>query len=126
MSYALSRFNCVRRPTREVLVGGVGIGGCNPIRLQSMTTTNTLDIAGTVAQCIRLAEAGSELIRITAPTVDAARALREIHRDFRAAGFSQPLVADIHFLPAAAMEASSSKEAMSLCGRLHTIPVGMQ
>lgn len=105
MSYALSRFNCVRRPTREVLVGGIGIGGCNPIRLQSMTTTNTLDIAGTVAQCIRLAEAGSELIRITAPTVDAARALREIHRDFRAAGFSQPLVADIHFLPAAAMEA---------------------
>ena len=105
MSYALSRFNCVRHPSREVLVGGVGIGGGNPIRLQSMTTTNTLDIAGTVEQCIRLAEAGSELIRITAPTVEAARALREIHRGFRAAGFSQPLVADIHFLPAAAMEA---------------------
>lgn len=105
MSYALSRFNTVRRPTREVIVGGVGIGGRNPIRLQSMTTTNTLDVAGTVSQCIRLAEAGSELIRITAPTVEAARALREIHRDFRAAGFSQPLVADIHFLPAAAMEA---------------------
>ena len=105
MSYALSRFNCVRRPSREVLVGGVGIGGCNPIRLQSMTTTNTLDVAGTVAQCIKLAEAGSELIRITAPTVEAARALREIHQSFRAAGFSQPLVADIHFLPAAALEA---------------------
>lgn len=105
MSYALSRFNTVRRPTREVCVGGVGIGGKNPIRLQSMTTTNTLDVAGTVAQCIRLAEAGSELIRITAPTVEAARALRDIHREFRAAGFSQPLVADIHFLPAAAMEA---------------------
>lgn len=105
MSYALSRFNTVRRPTREVNVGGVGIGGNNPIRLQSMTTTDTLDVAGTVAQCIKLAEAGSELIRITAPTVAAARALREIHRDFRAAGFSQPLVADIHFLPAAAMEA---------------------
>lgn len=105
MSYALSRFNAVRRPTREVSVGGVGIGGGNPIRFQSMTTTNTLDVAGTVAQCIRLAEAGSELIRITAPTVEAARALREIHRAFREAGFSQPLVADIHFLPAAAMEA---------------------
>lgn len=105
MSYALSRFNTVRRPTREVLVGGVGIGGNNPIRLQSMTTTDTLDVAGTVAQCIKLAEAGSELIRITAPTVAAARALRDIHREFRAAGFSQPLVADIHFLPAAAMEA---------------------
>lgn len=105
MSYALSRFNAVRRPTREVVVGGLGIGGNNPIRLQSMTTTNTLDIAGTLSQCIRLAEAGSELIRITAPTVEAARALREIHRGFRSAGFSQPLVADIHFLPAAAMEA---------------------
>lgn len=105
MSYALSRFNTVRRPTREVVVGGVGIGGHNPVRLQSMTTTNTLDVPATVAQCIRLAEAGSELIRITAPTVEAARALRDIHREFRAAGFSQPLVADIHFLPAAAMEA---------------------
>lgn len=105
MSYALSRFNTVRRPSREVVVGGVGIGGGNPIRLQSMTTTNTLDVPATVAQCIRLAEAGSELIRITAPTVEAARALRDIHREFRAAGFSQPLVADIHFLPAAAMEA---------------------
>lgn len=105
MSYALSRFNTVRRPTREVRVGNVGIGGKNPIRLQSMTTTDTLDVAGTVAQCLRLAEAGSELIRITAPTIEAARALRDIHREFRAAGFSQPLVADIHFLPAAAMEA---------------------
>lgn len=105
MNYALSRFNAVRRPTREVIVGGVGIGGGNPVRLQSMTTTNTLDVAGTVAQCIGLAEAGCELIRITAPTVEAARALREIHRGFRASGFSQPLVADIHFLPAAAMEA---------------------
>lgn len=105
MNYALSRFNTVRRPTREVRVGDVGIGGKNPIRLQSMTTTNTLDVAGTVAQCIQLAEAGAELIRITAPTVEAARALGKIHSEFRAAGFSQPLVADVHFLPAAAMEA---------------------
>lgn len=106
MSYAISRFNTIRRKTREVLVGGtVGIGGKNPVRIQSMTTSNTLDVAGTVAQCIRLAEAGSELIRITAPSVAAARALKQIHEQFRAAGFSQPLVADIHFLPAAAMEA---------------------
>ncbi len=106
MSYAISRFNTIRRKTREVLVGGtVGIGGKNPIRIQSMTTSNTLDVAGTVAQCIRLAEAGSELIRITAPSVPAAQALKSISEQFRAAGFSQPLVADIHFLPAAAMEA---------------------
>lgn len=106
MNYAISRFNTIRRKTREVLVGGtVGIGGKNPIRIQSMTTSNTLDVAGTVAQCIRLAEAGSELIRITAPSVAAAQALKPIRESFRAAGFSQPLVADIHFLPAAAMEA---------------------
>lgn len=106
MSYAISRFNTIRRKTREVLVGGtVGIGGNNPIRIQSMTTSNTLDVAATVAQCIRLAEAGSELIRITAPSVAAAQALKPIREQFRAAGFSQPLVADIHFLPAAAMEA---------------------
>lgn len=106
MSYAISRFNTIRRKTREVIVGGtVGIGGENPVRIQSMTTSNTLDVAATVAQCIRLAEAGSELIRITAPSVPAAQALKEVHKQFRDAGFSQPLVADIHFLPAAAMEA---------------------
>lgn len=106
MDYAVSRFNTIRRKTREVLVGGnVGIGGENPIRIQSMTTSNTLDVPATVAQCIRLAESGSELIRITAPSVAAAQALKEIHAQFRAAGFSQPLVADVHFLPAAAMEA---------------------
>ncbi|MCR5183472.1 MAG: (E)-4-hydroxy-3-methylbut-2-enyl-diphosphate synthase [Opitutales bacterium] len=104
--YTVSRFSTIRRATREVVVGGqVGIGGKNPIRIQSMTTSNTLDVAGTVAQCIKLAEAGSELIRITAPTVAAAKALQEIHRQFFDAGFKVPLVADIHFLPAAAMEA---------------------
>ncbi len=106
LNYSISRFNTIRRQTREVLVGGiVGIGGKNPIRVQSMTTSNTLDVAGTLSQCIKLAEAGAELIRITAPNVPAAKALKEIHAQFRAAGFSQPLVADIHFMPAAALEA---------------------
>lgn len=95
----------MRRVTRAVAVGSVGIGGSNPIRVQSMTTSDTEDVAATLAQCIRLAEAGCEIIRITAPNKAAAAALREIHRQFRAAGFGQPLVADIHFLPAAAMEA---------------------
>ncbi len=103
--YCVSRFRAVRRPTREVAVGGVGVGGRNPLRLQSMTTSDTEDVAATLAQCIRLAEAGCEIIRITAPNKAAAIALRDIHRQFRAAGFAQPLVADIHFLPAAAMEA---------------------
>ena len=100
-----SRHRTVRRLTRVVNVGGVGVGGNNPIRVQSMTTSDTEDVAATVAQAIRLAEAGCEIIRITAPNKAAAAALKEIRQQFRAAGFSQPLVADIHFLPAAAMEA---------------------
>ena len=103
--YCLSRHRTVRRPTRVVMVGDVGVGGAHPLRLQSMTTSDTEDVAATVAQCIRLAEAGCEIIRVTAPNKAAAAALKSIHRDFRAAGFTQPLVADIHFLPAAAMEA---------------------
>jgi len=104
-AYCGSRLRTLRRPTRVVAVGGVGVGGPNPIRLQSMTTSDTEDVAATLAQCVRLAEAGCEIIRITAPNKAAAVALRDIHRQFRAAGFAQPLVADIHFLPVAAMEA---------------------
>ncbi len=103
--YCPSRHRTVRRLTRVVNVGGVAVGGLNPIRLQSMTTSDTEDVAATVAQAIRLAEAGCEIIRITAPNKAAAIALKDIHKQFRAAGFSQPLVADIHFLPVAAMEA---------------------
>ena len=103
--YTLSRFRSLRTPTREVLIGGVGVGGANPLRLQSMTTSDTQDVEATVRQCVALAEAGCEIIRITAPNKQAAAALADIARKFRAAGFSQPLVADIHFLPAAAMEA---------------------
>ncbi|GBL43579.1 4-hydroxy-3-methylbut-2-en-1-yl diphosphate synthase [Verrucomicrobiota bacterium] len=103
--YCPSRHRTVRRLTRVVNVGDVAVGGANPIRLQSMTTSDTEDVAATVAQAIRLAEAGCEIIRITAPNKAAASALKDIHRQFRAAGFNQPLVADIHFLPFAAMEA---------------------
>lgn len=103
--YCASRFATVRRPSREVLVGDVGVGGDNPVRIQSMTTTNTQDVPATVAQSIALAEAGCEIIRVTAPNKKAAQALREIRQQLRAAGFDNPLVADIHFLPSAAMEA---------------------
>ena len=105
LAYCHSRHQTVRRLTRVVQVGNVGVGGTNPIRLQSMTTSDTEDVAATLAQCIKLAEAGCEIIRITAPNKAAAVALKSIHQKFRAAGFSQPLVADIHFLPQAAMEA---------------------
>ena len=104
-SYCSSRFATIRRPSREVSVGEIGVGGSNPVRVQSMTTTNTQDVEATVKQAIDLAEAGCEIIRITAPNKSAARALKDIHTQFRAAGFSNPLVADIHFLPSAAMEA---------------------
>lgn len=106
LPYALSRFHTVRRRTREVKMGPVGVGGANPLRVQSMTTSDTQDIEATVRQAIALAEVGCEIIRITAPNVQAARCLKPIREKFAAAGFADvPLVADIHFLPSAAMEA---------------------
>ncbi len=106
MSYCTSRFQTVRRPTLEVKVGDVGVGGANPLRIQSMTTSDTQDVAATVQQSIALAEVGCEIVRITAPNVPAAKCLRDIRAQFTAAGFGHiPLVADIHFLPSAAMEA---------------------
>lgn len=106
MSYCASRFRTIRRETTAVNVGSIGVGGDNPLRVQSMTTTLTQDVAATVAQSIALAEAGCEIVRITAPNKTAAKALRDIRREFSAAGFAEvPLVADIHFLPSAAMEA---------------------
>jgi (E)-4-hydroxy-3-methylbut-2-enyl-diphosphate synthase len=106
MAYCASRFHTVRRRTVEVKVGAVGIGGSNPLRLQSMTKSDTQDVDATVRQCIALAEVGCEILRITAPNVSAAKCLRPIRERFTAAGFGAvPLVADIHFLPSAAMEA---------------------
>jgi (E)-4-hydroxy-3-methylbut-2-enyl-diphosphate synthase len=106
MSYCASRFRTIRRPSVEVKVGTVGVGGKNPLRLQSMTTSDTQDIEATVKQSIALAEVGCEIVRITAPNPAAARCLREIRQKISAAGFAHvPLVADIHFLPQAAMEA---------------------
>ena len=106
MAYCQSRFRTVRRQTREVAVGAVRVGGNNPIRVQSMTTSDTQDVAATVRQSVALAEVGCEIVRVTAPNVQAARCLREIRAGVTAAGWgSIPLVADIHFLPQAAMEA---------------------
>ncbi len=106
VSYCASRFQTIRRRTNEVKIGGVGVGGSNPIRVQSMTTSDTQDVAATVKQSIALAEVGCEIVRITAPNVAAAKCLKDIRAQFTAAGFAHiPLVADIHFLPSAAMEA---------------------
>ena len=104
--YCSSRFQTVRRKTRPVRLGDLTIGGDRPLVVQSMTTTPTLDVEATVRQSIALAEAGCEVVRITAQNVKAAEALEEIRKRFSAAGFAAvPLVADIHFLPKAAMEA---------------------
>ncbi len=106
LDYCASRYQARRRLSRVVNIGNVAIGGDNPIRIQSMTTTNTQDVDATVAQTLALAEAGCEIVRITAPNKQAAAALAEISRKLRAAKCKVPLVADIHFLPAAAMEAA--------------------
>ena len=104
-NYCHSRYQAVRRETRRVPIGPIGIGGNEPIRVQSMTTSNTLDIDATVKQTLELAEVGCEIVRITAPSNAAARALKEISKKVRAANCQVPLVADIHFIPSAAMEA---------------------
>ena len=88
-----------------VRIGSVPVGAGHPIVVQSMTTTDTLDVEGTVLQTLSLARAGSQIVRITAPTVKAAAALGEIRAAVRGAGCDVPLVADIHFTPKAAMEA---------------------
>ncbi len=88
--------------TREVKIGELLLGGTNPIRVQSMTTTDTMDTKATVAQSIRMIEAGCELVRITAPSLNEAKNLELIKKEIRAAGFNTPLVADIHFTPNAA------------------------
>lgn len=92
----------LRRKTIPVKVGDVIIGGDNSIVVQSMTTVDTLDTQGSVAQCIRMIEAGCELIRITAPSIKEAENLRNIKSELRKRGFKTPLVADIHFTPNAA------------------------
>jgi len=97
--------NYNRRKTREVAVGKVKVGGSNPVSVQSMTNTDTRDVDATVKQVIELANAKCEIVRITAPTVEHAKALGEIKKKLRAQDIDVPLVADIHFMPVAAMEA---------------------
>jgi len=88
--------------TREVAIGDVPLGGNNPIRIQSMTTTDTMDTIGTVEQSIRMINAGCEYVRITAPSIKEAQNLAEIKKELRYRGYTTPLVADIHFTPNAA------------------------
>ncbi|ALD20826.1 (E)-4-hydroxy-3-methylbut-2-enyl-diphosphate synthase [Hymenobacter sp. DG25A] len=91
-----------RRLSREVKIGDVPMGGLNPIRVQSMTTVDTMDTLGSVEQTLRMVEAGCEYVRITAPSVKEAQNLLEIKKELRKRGCHVPLIADIHFTPNAA------------------------
>jgi (E)-4-hydroxy-3-methylbut-2-enyl-diphosphate synthase len=91
-----------RRKTIEVKIGDLPMGGDNPIRVQSMTTVDTMDTMGSVEQVIRMVDAGCEYVRITAPSVSEAENLRNIKEELRKRGYNVPLIADIHFTPNAA------------------------
>jgi (E)-4-hydroxy-3-methylbut-2-enyl-diphosphate synthase len=104
--YCKSLTQYIRYQTREVKIGNIGIGGNNPIRIQSMTTTDTMDTIGTVEQTIRMVESGCEIVRITAPSISEAKNLQNIKEELRKRGYNVPLVADIHFTPNAAEAAA--------------------
>ncbi len=100
--YCTSLTEYKRLPTKEVKIGHLTLGNFNPIRIQTMTTTDTMDTYATVAQTIRCIEAGAELVRITAPSKKEAENLLLIKNELRSKGYDTPLVADIHFTPNAA------------------------
>lgn len=104
--YCNSQSTYSRFLTREVTIGAVPMGGQNPIRIQSMTTTDTMDTMGTVEQSIRMVDAGCEYVRITAPSIKEARNLAIIKKELLHRGYDIPLIADIHFTPNAAEEAA--------------------
>jgi (E)-4-hydroxy-3-methylbut-2-enyl-diphosphate synthase len=106
VNYCADPFNYQRRITREVMIGNVGVGGANPIRVQSMITCDTMDTEMSIQQTMELAAAGCEIVRITAPTVKDARNLEHIAKGLRERGCDVPIVADIHFKPEAATEAA--------------------
>lgn len=91
-----------RRKSRVVDIGGVPMGGEYPIRIQSMTTVDTMDVPGSVEQTIRMVDAGCEYVRITAPSIKEAQNLEQIKKELRKRGYDVPLIADIHFTPNAA------------------------
>jgi (E)-4-hydroxy-3-methylbut-2-enyl-diphosphate synthase len=106
LRYCPDLFHYARRETREVMVGNVGIGGSNPIRVQSMLTSDTRDAGACIKETLGLVEAGCEIVRVTAQTRPIAENLELIRAGLNAAGCDVPLVADIHFKPDAAMEAA--------------------
>ena len=101
-NYCNSLIEYKRFLTREVRMGDLKMGALNPIRIQSMTTTDTMDTQATVEQSIRMIDAGCELVRITAPSINEAKNLELIKKELKLRGFNTPICADIHFTPNAA------------------------
>ena len=108
--YCNSLIKFSRFKTREVLVGNIGIGGKNPIRIQSMTTTNTMNTQASIDQSIKMIKSGCEIVRLTAPSIKDAKNLYNIKNGIIQKGYNIPLVADIHFTPNAAIEAAKIVE----------------
>lgn len=106
----MNDFNYRRRHSSTVQIGNVSLGGDNPIRIQSMTSTSTLDTDASVAQCRRIFDAGADYVRLTAQGVREAHNIGEIRAALHAAGYTKPLVADIHFNPKAAFEAAATTD----------------
>lgn len=106
----MSRINYKRRVTKPAKVGDIEIGGGNPVRIQSMTNTSTMDTEGSVAQAARIIEAGGELVRLTTQGVKEAENMANIRKGLDERGFSAPIVADVHFNPAAAFKAVETCE----------------
>lgn len=106
----MNDFNYRRRHSSTVQIGNVPLGGDNPIRIQSMTSTSTLDTDASVAQCRRIFDAGADYVRLTAQGVREAHNIGEIRAALHAAGYTKPLVADIHFNPKAAFAAAATTD----------------
>lgn len=103
VKYCESIYQTKRWKTREVMIGNVGVGGANPVRIQSMTTSSTRDVEATIEQIMRLADAGCEIVRVTVQGMKEADACEGIKNGLLQRGYTIPLVADIHFFPPAAM-----------------------
>lgn len=106
----MNRYNYSRRNSSETKVGNIGIGGNNPIRIQSMTNTSTMDTKGSIGQAMRIAESGGELVRLTTQGVREAENMGNIKQGLKEKGCEVPLVADVHFNPSAAFKAVETCE----------------
>lgn len=112
--FAPSLFKYQRLPTRQIRVGGVTMGGDAPVRIQSMTTTDTNDVASSAAQSMRIVEAGGEIVRLTTQGEREARSIGDVRAEMDGQGCHAPLVADVHFNPKAAVAAAALVEGVRI------------